>query len=50
MGKLVGYARVSTVEQYLQLQLDALEEAGCAEIFKDKVPGLAVVGPGLMRA
>lgn len=32
----VGYARISTVDQDLQLQLKALTEAGCEEIFKDR--------------
>jgi DNA invertase Pin-like site-specific DNA recombinase len=30
---LLGFARVSTVEQNLALQRDALTEAGCAKIF-----------------
>ena len=32
---LVGYARVSTAEQSLGLQRDALARAGCEEVFED---------------
>ena len=40
----VGYTRVSTTEQTLDLQKDALRGAGCIEIFEDTVLG-ATVGP-----
>ena len=47
---LIGYARVSTHEQNLALQKDALKKNGCEEIFEDKVTGLASERPGINEA
>ena len=46
----VGYARVSTHEQNLSLQLDALTQAGCEKLFQDQVSGLASERVGLQEA
>jgi DNA invertase Pin-like site-specific DNA recombinase len=47
---LVGYARISTYEQNLDLQLDALKNAGCGQFFKDIVSGTKDEREGLFQA
>jgi hypothetical protein len=46
-GMLVGYARVSTLDQNLALQRDALAEAGCGKIFTEQMSGAVADRPVL---
>ena len=47
---LIGYARVSTQDQNLDLQRNALTKAGCEKIMEDHISGASRERPGLTQA
>jgi DNA invertase Pin-like site-specific DNA recombinase len=47
---LIGYARVSTDDQKLDLQKDALTRSGCEHIMEDRLTGATAARPGLDAA
>lgn len=49
-GYRIGYARVSTLDQNLALQRDALTEAGCEKIFIEQMSGAVTDRPALREA
>lgn len=50
LAVLIGYMRVSTSDQSVALQRDALEQAGCERLYEDVCSGSVVERPGLVRA
>jgi len=46
----IGYARVSTLDQNLDLQIDALKKVDCERIFQEKITGTKIKRPQLQEA
>ena len=49
VGLKIGYARVSTLDQNLDLQMRALRKAECKKIFREKISGVSRQRPELQR-
>jgi DNA invertase Pin-like site-specific DNA recombinase len=47
---VISYARVSTDDQNLDLQRDAVRPAGCEKIYEDRMSGAKAARPGLAMA
>jgi len=48
-GMIIGYARVSTTDQKLDAQLDALKEAGAGRVFSETINGATTKRPELQH-
>src|SRR5258708_7395012 len=49
MNMLIGYARCSTVDQSLEIQIEALKKVGCQKIYEEKISGATTVRKELQK-
>ena len=49
MSELIGYARVSSLEQNLDIQVEKLEQEGCRKIYQEKLSGVDSKRPELAK-